>query len=92
MQRARAPAPLFPVYEYAPRARAQPWGLCQFCPRARAQPLRPAVLAPARDTVLYCALACLARAGSTGSSVLNLGSRRAPERDRGHFVHLQSYN
>ena len=28
--------------------------------RARAQPLRPAVLAPAHDTVLYCALACFA--------------------------------
>ena len=25
-------------------------------PRARAQPLRPAVFAPVRDTVLYCAL------------------------------------
>ena len=55
-------------------------------PRARAQPLRPAVLAPARDSVLYCARACLARACATGSSVLHWGASRAPVRDRGRFV------
>ena len=34
-------------------------------PRAHARPSRLAVLTPARDTVLYCTLACLARACAT---------------------------
>ena len=53
--------------------------------RARAIVSPPVImpLAPARDTVLYCALACFACACATGSSVLNWGGTRAPVRDRG---------
>ena len=45
------------------------------CPLARTRPgaLFVFCLAPARDTALYCALACLARACATGSSVLIWG-------------------
>ena len=42
--------------------------------------------APARDTVLYCVLTCLARACATCVSLLNWGSTRAPVRDWGQFV------
>ena len=45
-------------------------------------------LAPARDTVLYCVLTCLARACATCVSLLNWGSTRALARDRCHLVRL----
>ena len=51
-------------------------------PRAIVSPSVNIPLAPARDTVLYCALACLARACATGLSVLNWGATRALVRDR----------
>ena len=38
-------------------------------------------LAPARDTVLYCVLTCLARACATCVSLLKWGSTRACVRD-----------
>ena len=51
-------------------------------------PIRIFPLAPARDTVLYCALACLARACATWSSVLNWG---VYARSRATVVNLCDY-
>ena len=58
----RAHAPLFPRLWICPSRPRVTLRFTCVVPRARAQPLRPAVLAPALDTVLYCARACIARA------------------------------